>query len=217
MAGLLGRADLPFSRRPRQPRHDQSCHDKSQRDMAAAAASHRSRQRKSGENDAGPQQQAADEPQRRPLGRNALANRPPKAAEEDRPEQPPAAHANTRVSVSVIFVAPDPRALPGLGWRPNARRSDSRAQRPATKRASVQECWPGCCLSNQLPSAAPSKSRNDHRPAYQAHHAQAEPDAWRGSRRALSLRAALAPTCAAKVGSLFDGFLFGSSLMLKGR
>jgi hypothetical protein len=34
-------------------------------------------------------------------------------------------------------------------------------------------------------------------------------------RRALSLRAAFAPTWLAKVGSLFEDF-FGSSLMLKG-
>ncbi len=71
---------------------------------------------KSSQGNAHPQQRAAEEPKRRPLGRNALANRPPKAAEENRAEQDA---RNQREYQSQNFIhrySPAPPPLPCLPW-----------------------------------------------------------------------------------------------------
>ena len=112
-----------FLRRAGQPRHHQARDEKSKRDKAATAPSVRRRNEvKSGQGDAHPQQQAAEEPKRRPLRRNALAHRPPKTAEEKRPQQ----HARRRCQrqqQNLIHRHPPVRpASLCLLWLPNATR-----------------------------------------------------------------------------------------------
>src|ERR1019366_10039791 len=87
--------------------------------------------------------------------------------------------------------------------------------RPATSSASVQECLPGWRLSSQIPSAAPSSvGTTTDQPISPIMPKPSQTPCV--DLRALSLRAAFAPICAAKVGSLFE-VLFGSSFMLKSR
>ena len=171
---------LVFSGRPGQPRHDQARHDKSEETQQQPLPMTARNKIKSSQGNAHPQQQAAEEPKRRPFGRNALANRPPKAAEENRAEQH-ARHQRQRQSQDFIHRHPPvPPASPCLPWPPNATHSNSRSTSPATSSASVQECAARIVLVQPDTERRAEQRRNHHRPADQPHHAQAEPDALRG-------------------------------------
>src|SRR5208283_6204900 len=63
----------------------------------------------SSQNQTGSQQQAAEEPERRPLGHNTLLDRPPKPAEEERTEQ---GTAKERQGERQDVTHPDPPAFP---------------------------------------------------------------------------------------------------------
>src|SRR5580700_2497234 len=80
MAGLECRAGLVLLRRPRQQRHGQARHDKSQETRQQSLPAVARDEVKSKQRNAHPHQQAAEEPKRRQLGGNSLSNRPPKAA-----------------------------------------------------------------------------------------------------------------------------------------
>src|SRR5277367_759690 len=86
---------------------------------------------------------------------------------------------------------------------------------PATSSASVHGCLPGWCLSNQMPSAAPSSvgttTDQPTRPIMPKPNQTPCVDL-----RALSLRVAFAPISSAKDGS-FRRIFFGKSFMLQGR
>src|ERR1017187_1971805 len=146
MAGLRCRAVLVFSRRPGQPGHDQACHDKSKETQEQPLPMTARDKVKSSQGNAHPQQQAAEEPQRRLFGRNALATRPPKAAEENRTEQK-ARHQRECQSQQFIHRHPPVRpALPCPPWRPNATHSNSRSRAPqSTAPASRHACPDGVC------------------------------------------------------------------------
>src|SRR5664280_1973553 len=137
--------------------------------------------------------------------------RPPKKIA---PSKRPATNASARVSNSfIVILLFVPHALSSSATQCHAFKQPIAS--PATSSASVQACLPGWCLSNQIPSAAP-------RSVGTATDQPMSPIMPKPNQtpcvelRALSLRAALAPTCAAKVGSFFKVF-FGSSFMLKGR
>ena len=207
MAGLLCRAGLVFARRPRQPRHDQACHDESEetqqqplpmtaarqsrsqpgRCSSAAAGCRRTRAPAVGTT--GPCEPSTKGRRRR----SRRARRPP-------------AHASTSVSVSFIVVLAVRPASPCLPWRPNATRSNSRSRaRPPAAPASRNACPDGVC-----PARGRARRRAASEPTTDQPISPIMPRPNQTPcvelRRALSLRAAFAPTCSAKVGSFFDVF-----------
>ena len=96
-----------------------------------------------GQRNAHPQQQAAEEPKRRPFGRNGPAHRPPQAAEEtSRPAQrPPPTPAPDSEVHSSLSSCSSRMALSSLATQCHAFKQPIAS--PATNSASVQECVPG--------------------------------------------------------------------------
>src|SRR5271157_5467653 len=87
IAGLRCPGVAMFDRRAGQPLHDEACQDKANETQQPPLPILAPDKIKSSQGKAHPQQHAAEEPKRRPLGRNAPDDRPPKAAEEKRAEQ----------------------------------------------------------------------------------------------------------------------------------
>src|ERR1017187_423528 len=126
MAGLLCRAALVPSRWPGQPHYGQACQDKPKETHDQPLPMPAADKVKSSQGNAHPRQQAGEEPKRRLLGRNTLANRPPKSAEEYRAE-PPSGRTRQHQHQSFIHrYPPVPPAWPCLPWQPNARHLNSR-------------------------------------------------------------------------------------------
>ena len=113
------RLSLLFGRRSCDPPHDNDA-----RDQKSQEARHEPRPMtlrnkiESSQNDTGSQQQAAEEPERRPFGRNTLLDRPPKAGEEKHTEQ---GTGKERQGKSRDVIHPNPPAFPYIPSRPNAR------------------------------------------------------------------------------------------------
>src|ERR1035437_1888580 len=133
ISGLLYREALVISGRPGQPRHHQARHDKSDETKQQPLPVTAGNKVKSGQGNAHPQQQAAEEPKRWLLRRNTLAHRPPKAAKENGAQQ----HARRqcqRQQQNLIHRHPPVR----LAWLcllslPNATHESSRSRaRPPT-------------------------------------------------------------------------------------
>ena len=101
---------------------------------------------------------------------------------------------------------PGPPASPCLPWPPNATHSNSRSRaRPSTAPAS-RTVLPGWRRSNQRPSAAPSSVGTTTDQPISPIMPRPNQTSGVAFRRALSLRAAFAPICAAKVGAFFGVF-----------
>src|SRR5271157_1289551 len=118
-AGLLFQWSLLFRRRVREPPHDDDARDQKPNEARHEVRPTTLRNKiESSQNQTGSQQQAAEEPERRPLGHNTLLDRPPKAAEEERTEQ---GAGKERQGKSQEITHPDPPASPCIPFRPNAR------------------------------------------------------------------------------------------------
>ena len=129
------------------------------------------------------------------------AHRPPQAAEEQRAErsrQPPAPAPASAASFIVILLLVAHR-LSSLATQCHALRQPSVS--PATSSASVQECAPGWRPSSHSPSAAPSSVGTATDQPISPIMPRPNQTPCAALRRALSLRAAFAPTCPAKLGS----------------
>src|SRR5271169_6705807 len=87
IAGLRCPGVVVFARRAGQPRHGKACQDKAKETQQPPLPILAPDKIKSHQRNAHPKQDAAEEPKRRPLGRNGPDNRPPKAAEEKCAEQ----------------------------------------------------------------------------------------------------------------------------------
>src|SRR5580704_2464414 len=137
IAGLLCRGSLVSSRRTGQPPRDEACQDKAKETQQPPLPMLAPDKIKSRQGNAHPQQQAAEEPKRRPLGRNALANCPPKAAEENCTEQYARRQCQRQRQKFIHRYSPVRPASPCLPWPPNATHSNSRLRaRPPTAPAS---------------------------------------------------------------------------------
>ena len=143
MAGLLRRAVVAVHRRAGKPRHDETRDDKSEQTRQQPLPMTARDKIKSSQGNARPQQQAAEEPKRRLSGRNALAHRPPKAAEENRAEhsRPPPTPAPESEFHSSLSSCSSRIALSSLATQCHAFKQPIAS--PATSSASVQEWLPG--------------------------------------------------------------------------
>jgi len=153
-----------------------------------------------GQGNAHPQQEAAEEPKRRLFVRSAPANCPPKTAKKTAPSLPPppmpAPESTSHSSLSSL----PPHRLVFLGDPvPRIQAADRQSGHSS---ASVQPCLPEWCLSNQRPSAAPSSVGTTTDQPISPIMPKPNQTPFLEFRRALSLRAAFAPTSPAKVGPL---------------
>src|SRR5664279_76838 len=141
IAGRLCRRGLAFSRRPGQPRQDEACHDKSKKTQQQPLPMTAGNKVKASQGNAHPQQQTAEEPKRRLVGRSALADRQPKAAKENCAEQHARRQCRRQKQQFIHRYPPVRPASPGLPWPPNATHSNSRSRaRPPKAPASRHAC-----------------------------------------------------------------------------
>ena len=143
------------------------------------------------------------------------ADRPPETAKEDRAEQEPG-HECQRQGLAIhssLSSCSSRMALSSLATQCHALRQP--IARPATSSASVQGCCARIMLVQPDAERRAEQRRNGHRPADQAHHAEAEPDALRAVAPRLELTRGLRATSSGECRVSASAVVGGSSLMLE--
>src|SRR5271169_2448446 len=125
ITGLRCPGVMAFDRQAGQPLHDEACQDKADETKQPPLPMLAPDKIKSRQGNAHPQQQAGEEPRRRPLGQNAPENRPPKAAEVNRAEQYIRRQCQCQRQKFIHFHPPARSASPCLPLTPNATHSNS--------------------------------------------------------------------------------------------
>src|ERR1039458_533600 len=162
---LLRWGVVMFDWRARQPHHDKPRDDKSKETNDQPLPIPAPDKIKSGEDKTHPQQHTAEKPKRRMFGRNTLANRPPKAAKENRAKQK---SRDQRECQNQKIIHCRPPFLPAslfLPWPPKTTHSNSQAPTrlpiaPASRHVCPDDVCPTRCRApHRAKSARPPTSR----------------------------------------------------------
>src|SRR5580692_5721570 len=128
MAGLLRWEAGTLGWHAGQPHHDETRKDESEETCHQSLPVSMPDKKKSNEDNAHAQQRTAEEPECRSRGQNALAHCPPKAAEENDPEQKAGKQGERQNRKVTHLCPPFHPAWPCLPWRPSATHSNSQSQ-----------------------------------------------------------------------------------------
>src|SRR5665647_582083 len=141
ITGLRRPGFVMFDRRAGQPLHREAGQNKAKQTHQPPPPIFAPDEIESRQGHTHPQEHTGEEPQRRPWRRNALNDRPPETAEENRAEQQARRQRRCQNQDFIHRYPPDRPESPCLPWPPSATHSNSRWRaRPSTTPASRRAC-----------------------------------------------------------------------------